>query len=109
MTLHELATNAMKYGALSNSDGQVTIAWSRTAVGSERRFVIAWREEGGPRVEPPTYVGYGRTVIEQMAAYALRGEVELRYDPGGISWRLSAPEGEVVCAEGQGSHTPLPA
>ena len=96
MALHELATNAMKYGALSNTDGRVAIAWSRAAMGPERRFVITWREHGGPPVAAPTYRGYGRIVIEEMAAYALRGKVELRYAESGVFWQLSAPESEVV-------------
>ena len=99
MALHELATNAMKYGALSNAEGRVSIAWSRTEAGPERRFVIAWREEGGPPVAAPTCRGYGRTVIEEMAAYTLRGSVELSYAPSGVFWQLSAPESGVVSRE----------
>src|ERR1700730_2020077 len=63
VTLHELATNAAKYGALSVPDGHVRVEWSRAQNG---RLVLRWTEKGGPPVEPPTRRGFGARVIEKM-------------------------------------------
>src|SRR5262249_54897575 len=76
--LHELATNAAKYGALSQPHGRVRIAWSRT---SHARLVLSWTETGGPPVAPPSRQGFGTHVIKQMVEEQLKGE--MRFD-----WRL---------------------
>src|SRR5262249_17318780 len=62
LALHELATNAAKYGALSNATGRVHIGWSRVALDGSERFIFRWREEGGPPVSPPTEKGFGSAV-----------------------------------------------
>ncbi|MBI1182138.1 MAG: PAS domain-containing protein [Alphaproteobacteria bacterium] len=92
LALHELATNAVKYGALSNETGQVTLRWALEG----DRFVISWDEQGGPAVKPPVRRGFGTTVVERMAASAVRGEVELEFPPEGLRWHLSAPAAEVI-------------
>ena len=80
VTLHELATNAAKYGALSVSDGQVDLKWSHDIDG---RLTLIWRETGGPEVQPPTRKGFGGRVIEQMIAQ-LKGETHLEWCKEGL-------------------------
>lgn len=96
LALHELATNALKYGALSGDRGGVMIDWWRDGPEEAPRFHIAWTERGGPEVQEPLHRGFGRTVIERMSAIAVSGKVELRYDSEGLAWKLSAPEENVV-------------
>ena len=67
MTMHELATNAGKYGALSNSGGRVEIEWSLRRAGQGDAFTISWREHGGPLVAAPARRGFGSTVISRTA------------------------------------------
>jgi PAS domain S-box-containing protein len=97
MALHELATNAGKYGALSNRDGQVKVAWRVTpGEPAEQKFTMSWSELGGPRVEPPAREGFGSTVIRRMAMESLNAEVTLDYPAAGFSWRLECPAGEIT-------------
>lgn len=100
MALHELATNAIKYGALSNETGHIAVEWSATASDPEGRFRISWREMDGPPVAPPRRRGFGHTVVERMAALAVGGSVDLSYAPAGLSWTLEAPAHEVLYMEG---------
>jgi len=92
MALHELATNAAKYGALSTESGRVGIRWS-VEPGEEapRRCRLSWQEAGGPLVERPTRRGFGTVVIERTVAQALDGRVTLDYAPSGLSWLLEFP------------------
>lgn len=87
MALHELATNALKYGALSNRDGVVHLEWQVAREDAGPRFIISWTESGGPEVVKPLRRGFGTTVVEMTAA-ALSGKVELRFEPEGCRWRL---------------------
>jgi PAS domain S-box-containing protein len=99
MALHELATNAAKYGALSNLDGQVRIAWQVTAA-AQPAFSMSWREEGGPRVAAPTRRGFGQIVIGRMAEAAVEGRADIVFRETGLSWNLSAPvENALASAE----------
>jgi two-component sensor histidine kinase len=86
MILHELATNAAKYGALSNDSGRVDIRWSANG-----QFTLGWTECGGPNVVPPNRRGFGSFVVKAMAESNLDGEVDLDFAPAGLRWR-------VVCA-----------
>ncbi len=89
MALHELATNAGKYGALSTSAGRVDIAWSLERDGNgEGRFELSWRESGGRPVSQPSRSGFGSTVICGMARMSLEADVDLDFAPGGLIWRL---------------------
>ncbi len=97
LALHELATNAAKYGALSIPDGRVAIRWDiATSAGDGRRFHMTWRETGGPPVHPPERKGFGHIVIAEMAAAALRGAVKLDFDAAGVTWTLDALAAHVV-------------
>lgn len=92
MALHELATNAVKYGALSNSDGRVDIEWGvREHDGEGRRFTMRWRETEGPTVVPPVRNGFGSTVIRDMIRLNLRGDARLQYDSAGVVWDFDCP------------------
>jgi two-component sensor histidine kinase/CHASE3 domain sensor protein len=92
MALHELATNAAKYGALSAEAGKVLIRWSVEAdAEGEGRCRLSWQESGGPPVEPPTRRGFGTVVIERAVAQALDGKVTIDYAPAGFSWQLDFP------------------
>lgn len=96
LALHELATNATKYGALANEFGVVDISWVRDGEGA---FVINWTERDGPPVHPPDRRGFGTTVIERMAASAVSGDVQLDFDEKGLRWRLTAPVEKVLYNE----------
>ena len=87
LAIHELATNAGKYGALSTDGGRVDVDW-RSDAGN---FAIHWTEREGPPVSPPSRRGFGSTVVESMAKRAVGGEVELDYAPSGLEWQLTCP------------------
>jgi PAS domain S-box-containing protein len=92
MALHELATNAAKYGALSSPRGKVRISWSTLqAPDGSSMCQLAWEESGGPPVERPSRRGFGRVVIERTVARALHGEVRIDYAPTGLCWTLEFP------------------
>lgn len=87
MALHELATNAAKYGSLSNEAGRVDIGWEIDG----STFRMNWRETGGPEVCPPRSKGFGSTVLDTMTASAMSGEVRIDYAPQGLEWELRCP------------------
>ncbi len=92
MALHELATNAGKYGALSNATGGVRIEWRAEGEAAENaRFELIWTEHGGPPVTPPERTGFGMVVIEAVPRTELDAEVTLAYAPEGFRWRLGCP------------------
>mgnify|MGYP003338500004 CR=1 FL=1 len=84
MALHELATNALKYGALAAPAGKVVLCWEETA----DRFVIDWRESGVPLMCVPTHHGFGTTLMRHIPARSLDAEVTIDYAPTGLHWRL---------------------
>lgn len=92
LVIHELATNAVKYGALSQEGGRVTV---RPAAGGNREksapFVLEWRESGGPRVAPLEQKGFGHTVITRSFQYGSGGGAEFDFDPAGLVCRISIP------------------
>jgi PAS domain S-box-containing protein len=87
LALHELATNAGKYGALSTDKGRIDIDWGT----GDHAFSITWTEHGGPPVSAPKRRGFGAIVIEAMAERGVRGKVDLDYAPSGVAWRLTCP------------------
>ncbi len=93
MALHELGTNAAKYGSLSQEAGRVSLQWR---IENGDRFVFNWSEVGGPCVSEPSRVGFGRTVLTRLVPEAVDGEVNLAFGRGGVSWQLSAPVAMVL-------------
>jgi PAS domain S-box-containing protein len=87
ISLHELATNAAKYGSLSAAGGHVQIAWSLTADG---RLSLRWIESGGPTVTPPTHRGFGTRILENMIGQ-LKGEVRFNWRDQGLTCEISLP------------------
>jgi PAS domain S-box-containing protein len=105
MALYELATNSVKYGALSQPAGVVAVKWSLRPAGEGGQssegaeFQFEWRERGGPDVRPAASAGFGRKVLEQLVSLALQGSATLIFHPAGISWTLFAPASAVLAAE----------
>ncbi|MDE8653308.1 PAS domain S-box protein [Novosphingobium album (ex Liu et al. 2023)] len=99
MAIHEMATNAMKYGALSVPTGRVEIAWNITdddrGDGAGARFHIAWRETGGPVVTEPTRKGFGSRIIVDVPRVKLTAQVTVAYPPEGFRWTLSCAIGGI--------------
>jgi two-component sensor histidine kinase len=90
IAVHELATNALKYGSLANSGGFVVVQWG-VSVGVDRRFFMTWRERGGPSVSPPQRKGFGHMAMIRMIEHAFDAEVDLNYDPHGVTWKMNVP------------------
>ncbi len=97
MALHELATNAGKYGALSGSEGQVAIDWRLDGVeDGTRAFFMEWKETEGPAIESPSRAGFGSRVITSVIEDSLEADVELDYAPMGLAWRMNCPARAVI-------------
>ena len=92
-TLHELATNAAKFGALSQAPGQLSVRWTCEAVGiPEGRLVIDWRESGGPEVMPAARASYGSSPIRELICHEVPGSsVEFDFAPSGVTCRMVMP------------------
>ena len=88
LVFHELATNAVKYGALSTDKGRVDITW--TFDEADERLRLIWAASEGPPVAPPTRVGFGSRLIQRGLQGDLRGSAILRYDPGGLICAMDA-------------------
>ncbi len=100
MVVHELATNAGKYGALSNDVGRVNISWNlsdKTPEGQE--FSMSWQELGGPPVNEPARKGFGTTVSVTMAQHELSGTIRTEFKPDGFEWHLTCPADRVIYKE----------
>jgi len=92
MVIHELVTNAAKYGALSTPDGRVSVRWHCRREGNRRRWLgLEWQETGGPPVVPPSHHGYGTSVIRDLIPYELGGVVDLSFAPDGVRCQLDIP------------------
>jgi PAS domain S-box-containing protein len=101
LAVHELSTNAAKYGALSVPQGEVTVRWTCAEDGAgEARFQMVWSERDGPAVAPPAHRGFGQVVLEQLAARALQGESGLKFEPDGVRWTLDIPANHILWQEG---------
>jgi PAS domain S-box-containing protein len=95
LALHELSTNAGKYGALSTDTGRVDISW-----GSDGdTFTMSWTERDGPPVSAPKRRGFGTIVMETMAERSVGGRVDLDYAPSGVTWRLTCPAASALESE----------
>jgi len=91
VAFHELATNAVKYGAFSNEAGKIEIDWIVKAASTDERLVITWREMDGPPVAPPSHRGFGSKVIERGLGHELEGAVTLAYPPEGVVCTIDVP------------------
>jgi two-component system, chemotaxis family, CheB/CheR fusion protein len=92
LILHELATNAVKYGSLSNGNGRVDISWKvQESSNPGRQISFHWHEQGGPEVKPPQHRGFGTKLIERACEYELDGQVELRFGREGLSCHIVFP------------------
>ena len=91
IAFHELATNAVKYGAFSNEAGSILISWSVEPAPIGERLIICWQEKGGPPVTPPARKGFGSWVIERGLAHELEGRVTLEYRPDGVVCTIDIP------------------
>jgi two-component sensor histidine kinase len=87
LCLHELATNAIKYGALSRPEGRVEITWRASQTPGGPRLLLSWTERDGPRVTPPRRQGFGTRVLTGGLAARTRPKVTLDYPPEGLIWR----------------------
>ncbi len=92
MAMHELSTNAVKYGALKSRTGRVDIRWNvKGNSRSERYLEMSWTEKDGPPIVPPQRSGFGSTVIERLLMQSLGGKVVVEYPSEGLRWRFRAP------------------
>jgi PAS domain S-box-containing protein len=91
LAIHELATNAVKYGALSNASGVVSVSWEIAYVDGAARVRAEWRESGGPPVTPPARRGFGSRLIERGLASEVDGAVNMRFPSEGVVCTMDAP------------------
>ncbi len=91
MVLHELGTNAAKYGALSHSNGRLRVEWRNADLHGRPEVELIWEERGGTGVAPPAERGFGSQLIEQAVSYQLGGRVTMDYAPEGLVCRISFP------------------
>lgn len=89
MAMHELATNSLKYGALSEEKGKLSVIWNSNG---SRRWTMEWREDISGRLTPPERRGFGHVVMVDMVEQALGGRVLLEFLPTGLRWSVSVPE-----------------
>jgi len=94
MAVHELATNAGKYGSLSVPEGRVTVTWSTRLNGQRPWLNLQWVESGGPAVEPPIRRGFGSRLIGEGVPYELDGEVTLAFLREGVTCTIDVPLAE---------------
>ncbi len=93
LAMHEMATNALKYGAWSNADGLVSVHWETyTNEAGQGRLKMTWRESGGPQVTPPSRRGFGSVLVERGLAREMGGHVQLDFQPSGLVCTLDAPQ-----------------
>lgn len=85
MAVHELATNAVSYGALSCPEGHVTVHWD---LGESDELLLTWREEGGPPVTPPARTGFGCRLLQRSLARELNADVAMTFEPDGVRWQI---------------------
>lgn len=91
MALQELATNAVKYGALSNGTGHINVHWTLNGASALQRLHLAWQETKGPAVQTPARRGFGTRLIERSLAQELGGEVRIEFSPTGVVCSVDAP------------------
>jgi PAS domain S-box-containing protein len=108
MALHELFTNAVRYGALSNENGRIAIGWRFAKSDSEPVFEMEWIERDGPPTAAPASRGFGSVIIEKMLSQRLNAVVDLSFGAEGLAWRLQAPSRNVEASDELTEGTSLP-
>ena len=97
LALHELATNAVKYGALSNSAGRIVVAWEFENQGTVMQTLrLSWIERGGPAITPPTHKGFGYRVFERFVTNALNGKMTMEFPTEGLISNLAVPTANLM-------------
>jgi len=97
LVLHELATNALKYGALTQPQGRIVVSWELDgAAVKSPRFRMSWREVDGPAIERPKRTGFGTEVISEAPKHGLGAQVTLAYDPTGLKWSIDIPADRAI-------------
>jgi PAS domain S-box-containing protein len=97
LAIHELATNAIKYGALSVPAGKISVSWALQGdAGASRPLLLNWAEQGGPPVSPPQRKGFGHVVIGEMVERSLHGKVAMEFAVAGLHWSVSIPPTNLV-------------
>lgn len=91
LAIHELCTNAAKYGALSNKEGRIEIVWGYEPASAPEQFFLRWSERNGPLVIEPTRTGFGSRMIKTALARSVGGDAEWRFDPGGVECEIRLP------------------
>jgi two-component sensor histidine kinase len=91
LALAGVATNAVKYGALSNATGKIDLTWEVDRDGTPPHLKLCWKERGGPPVEPPRRRGFGTRLIERSLAQDLDGEARIEFAPTGVVCTIDAP------------------
>lgn len=91
MAIHELTTNALKYGALSSPEGAVAIAWSVETAENSRRLRLSWKETGGPEVVAPSRQGFGSRLLRHMLGGQFSGDVQMSFEPDGLRFSVTVP------------------
>jgi two-component system, chemotaxis family, CheB/CheR fusion protein len=99
MAIHELCTNAGKYGALSNDAGEVSIDWQIVGPATDPRFVFTWKERGGPITAAAGAPGFGTRMIETALGRELGGSAKLDFPPTGAVFTLDVPAENIVIEE----------
>ena len=100
LILHELATNASKYGSLSTPEGRLSVRWRLEATTAVPNIRLEWQEQGGPPVHPDSEKGFGTKLIERSCAYELGGTAELFFEPAGLEVKITFPKDEPVATNG---------
>ncbi len=107
LALHELSTNAAKYGALSAPGGHIALGWwiadgaGDEKTGNEKVFSLVWKELGGPPVSQPTRQGFGHTVMNRLVKAALTGDATLAFEPDGVRWSVRIPVSQILQPAGR--------
>jgi light-regulated signal transduction histidine kinase (bacteriophytochrome) len=102
LVIHELTTNAAKYGALSVSEGRLAVDWRRETVSGA--LVLTWTERNGPPVSPPTRAGFGSVIIKRSLAHDIKGSGALSFEPDGVVCVLTLPEQCLVANGSEANH-----
>ncbi|MGY3533964.1 two-component sensor histidine kinase [Bradyrhizobium sp. USDA 4452] len=91
LAIHELATNALKYGALSQMAGRIEVSWRIDDAADTRQLVFDWRERGGPAVTPPSRRGFGSELLERTLAFEFKAKSTLDFNPSGLHCTIAIP------------------